>query len=336
MMNTRQRFTLGAAGVAAALALMKPWQADKIDPELPQPVTASAHAQIQTPSTTRSAASTPPELPGAALLAGVDTIQGVSLHRDGSLQYTLELRHLFDHFLGMAGSARQVPAARAALMEHVAAMKPGAAAESELIEVFDLYVDYLRQAEKVELNSYEAGDLERTFDVLFSLRRSFLGNELAYAFFSDDEAREQLILGQRRIAADPSMSPIDRAERYAELEESLPLQLQEIRSQATAVARLYEETATLRSAGATDAAIFQMREQQFGYEAAQRLGELDRARAEWAERLEEYQLERRALLATTGSRQGDHDAALQSLRERLFNETEARRVAALDRVSTSR
>lgn len=335
MMNTRIRYSLGAAGVVAVLALMKPWPADELDADPPQPATASSQAQTQVPSTTQPAITTPTELPGAALMAGVDVIQGVRQHHDGSLQYTLELRHLFDHFLGMAGAAKQVPAARAALTEHFAALQLNAAAESELLEVFDLYVDYLRQAEKVELNSYEAGDLERTFDVLFSLRRTLLGNALAHAFFSDDEAREQLIVAQRRIASDQNLSPAERAALYAELEESLPPELQEIRSQATAVARVNEETAALRSAGATDAAIFQMREQQFGYEAAQRLGELDRSRAKWADRLEEYERERNALLASA-SHSGDHEAALQNLRERLFNESEARRVAALDRITTYR
>ncbi|MFN3579285.1 MAG: lipase secretion chaperone [Pseudomonas sp.] len=269
-------------------------------------------------------------LPGAALVEGVDVIGSVSLYSDGSLEYTLALRHLFDHFLGLAGSAEHIPAARNALVRHLQAQTLAPSAERDVLDTLERYMDYLRAAEQVELSSYEAGDLERTFDVLFSLRRSLLGNRLAEAFFSDDEAREQVIIAQRRIATDPYMTAAEREQRYGELEQSLPPELQEARRQATVVARLSQDTAALRSAGATEDVIQQMRAQQVGHHAAERLAELDRSRAEWNQRVTTYERERDALIATVGTQAGDQETAVQQLRERLFNEHEARRVAALE------
>lgn len=299
--------------------------------------TAPASALVGTPGpeapyVPRTAAPHPSDnLPGAALLEGVDIISGITLHPDGSLQYTLQLRHLFDHFLGMAGTPERVPAARDALNQHLQAAATNQPSQTEALQAFDRYVEYLQEAEQVELSSYEAGDLERTFDVLFSLRRSLLGTPLAEAFFGDEEAREQIIVAQRRIAADRELSPSERERLYAELEDTLPPHLQEMRHQATAVTRLNQDTAALRSAGATDAAIQQMREQQVGHEAAYRLSELDQARAEWADRVETYQQERDAVLAAGPLSPEEHEAALGELRERYFNEHEMRRIAALER-----
>ena len=291
---------------------------------------------VPPPTADKSATPSDAALPGAALLEGVDVIDGLTLYGDGKLQYSLQLRHLFDHFLGMAGSAERMHAARGALDQHIqsAAIEP--APREDTLHAFDVYVEYLREAEQVELNSYEADDLERTFDVLFSLRRSLLGTALADAFFRDEEALEQTILAQRRITTDPQLSQPDRESLYAELEESLPTHLQEARRQAMAISRLNQETATLRSAGASDDAIQRMREQQVGYEAAQRLNQLDQARAEWAERVKEYRRERDAVVGADRLNPEERDSALGKLRDRFFDENEARRIAVLDRIAESR
>lgn len=333
-MNKKTVLSVAALGVVAIAVVLKPWDT----PEVQNPTPAKA----STPATNPIAAQLPAgvfaadSLPGAALVEDVDVIGGVSLYSDGSVEYTLALRHLFDHFLGLAGSAEHIPAARNALVRHLQTQTLDPSAEHDVMDTFERYMDYLRAAEQVELSSYEAGDLERTFEVLFNLRRSILGNRLAEAFFSDDEAREQVIIAQRHIATDPNLSTADRQQRYEELEQTLPPALQDARRQATAVARLSQETAALRSAGATEDVIRQMREQQVGYQAAERLAELDRSRAEWNQRLAAYQHEREALLATAGTQGADQELAVQQLRERLFNQQEARRVAALEGALTTR
>ncbi|QJD58216.1 hypothetical protein HG264_04450 [Pseudomonas sp. gcc21] len=333
-MSNRIILTLTAASAVALVVAVGSWKLSGTEttrPSAPDNTQAAdvpplAHKQL-TPS--------PDALPGAALLEGVDVINGITLYPDGGLQYNLQLRHLFDHFLGMAGSSERIHAAREALNQHMqsAAIEPPP--REQALQAFDQYVEYLREAELVELNSYEAEDLERTFDVLFGLRRSLLGTTLAAAFFGDEEALEQIILAQRRIATDTQLNQAEREALYAELEENLPPHLQESRRQATAVTRLHQETASLRSAGASLNAIQQMREQQVGYEAAQRLAELDQVRADWAERVKDYQRERDAMLEADRLSEEERDATLARLRDRLFNENEARRIAALDRMGDS-
>ncbi|WP_178114806.1 lipase secretion chaperone [Pseudomonas saliphila] len=333
-MSNRIILTLTAASAVALVVAVGSWNQAETETERTfAPI--GAPSTDDPPSADKPATRASDALPGAALLKGVDVIDGITLHPDGELQYSLQLRHLFDHFLGMAGAPERIAAAREALNQHLrsAAINPGS--QEEALHAFDLYVEYLREAEQVELNSYEAGDLQRTFDVLFSLRRSVLGTPLAEAFFSDKEAREQIIVEQQRIAADQHLSEAERERLYGELEDRLPPHLQEIRRQATAMTRLSQDTAALRSAGATEAAIQQMREQQVGYEAAQRLSELDKARAEWASRVEAYQRERDAVLAAGTLPLEEHEAVLRELREQFFTEREMRRIAALDRTAAT-
>lgn len=333
-MSNRIILTLTAASAVALVVAVGSWNQSETETE-------RTFARIGAPSTDNPPSADKPAtrssdaLPGAALLKGVDVMDGITLHPDGKLQYSLQLRHLFDHFLGMAGTPERVPAARETLNQHLQAAAITPSSREEALQAFDLYVEYLREAEQVGLNSYEAGDLQRTFDVLFGLRRSVLGTPLAEAFFGDEEAREQLIVEQRRVAADQYLSQAEREALYAELEEALPPHLQETRRQATAVTRLSQDTAALRSAGATEAAIQQMREQQVGYEAAQRLSELDQARAEWASRVEAYQRERDAVLAAGALPTEEHEAVLGELREQFFTEHEMRRISALDRTAAS-
>nr|ACP20255.1 Lif [Pseudomonas sp. 24] len=333
-MNKKLVLTVAALSAVTAAMMLKPWHTAEAPKQIPAaasiPAAATMAAPMQTPVLKAKS------LPGAALVEGVDVIGSVALYSDGSLEYTLALRHLFDHFLGLAGSAEHIPAARNALVRHLQTQTLDPSAERDVLDAFERYMDYLRAAEQVELSSYEAGDLERTFDLLFGLRRSLLGNRLADAFFSDDEAREQVIIAQRRIATDPYMSAAEREQRYEELEQSLPPELQEARRQATVVARLSQDTSALRAAGATEDVIQQMRTQQVGYQAAERLAELDRSRAEWSQRVAAYEHERDALVATVGTQTAEQEMAVQQLRERLFTEHEARRVAALEKVLSSR
>lgn len=334
-MNNRIILTLTAASAVALVMAVGSWNLSETE----DPSTSAlnnAPAVDAPPLAHRSPTPSPAALPGEELLDGVDVIDGITLYPDGSVQYNLQLRHLFDHFLGMAGAPERVNAAREALDRHMQSAAVIPASREEALQAFDLYVEYLREAEQVELNSYEADDLERTFDVLFGLRRSLLGTTLADAFFGDEEALEQIILAHRRIATDTHLGQAEREQLYAELEESLPPHLQESRRQATAITRLNQQTSSLRSAGASADAIQHMREQQVGFEAAQRLLQLDQARAEWAERIEEYQRERDAVLGADRLSAQQRDAALGKLRDRLFSENEARRIAALDRIGDYR
>ena len=82
---------------------------------------------------------------------------------------------------------------------------------------------------------------------------------------------------------DEFLGEAERAERLEALEARLPERVREARLQATGPLRVRQEVEALRDAGASEREIFAARERAFGTEAAERLAEMDRERAEDAE-----------------------------------------------------
>ena len=77
--------------------------------------------------------------------------------------------------------------------------------------------------------------------------------------------------------------------------------------------------------------VLALREREFGRDAALRLAELDRRRAEAARRLAEYQRQRDAILADTSLGADERAAAVEALRAARFEPRELARIRALDR-----
>lgn len=288
--------TLSLTAGAASVLWFVPNAGD--EPE-PQAATLPAPAVVKPDTPTATAT---PELPGSTILRGVDINGSVDLNADGTLDYTLALRDLFDHFLSMAGTSAGIPAARTALAAHVSDQGVSGPVKEEVLAAFDRYIHYLGQAETVSLDAYEADDMANTFRLLADLRRSILGRDLAEAFFGADEARETYLTEHRRITTDPSISDGEREQQLASLEQRLPEAMQQARRQATAVIRLRDETRALRAAGASDEVIHYLREEQVGPEAAGRLRELDQQRSDWERRLDRYQQERDVVMSSGGWR----------------------------------
>ena len=88
----------------------------------------------------------------------------------------------------------------------------------------------------------------------------------------------------------------------------------------------------LRASGAQAAEIRAVRERSFGVEAADRLEELDRQRAVWQQRLDEYREALDAIEQNESRDAGARDRAIEALRAERFTPEERLRVVALDRI----
>ncbi|QJX01520.1 hypothetical protein HML84_01130 [Alcanivorax sp. IO_7] len=137
--------------------------------------------------------------------------------------------------------------------------------------------------------------------------------------------------GPPRGARGPSLSAAEKAARVEELEAGLPPDVREMVAASRRPVSVATEVARLREQGASEARVYQLRERELGAEAAERLADLDRRRAEWQRRYDEYREQRRAIL-DSGLAPADRDAQVEALRARLFDERERRRVEALDRI----
>ena len=259
-------------------------------------------------------------------LAGTAPDGQLAVDDAGRLVVSRETRRFFDYFLA-AGAEDGAGRARARVVAEIRSRLPGGAVP-EAIDLLDHYLAYRRRARGAEV----AGDAAGRLDRLHVLREETLGPDVARAFFADEEAAETVAAERTRLIADPSLDPAERERRMAALEERLPEPVRRARAAALAPLHLAHEEAELRASGAPATEIRALRERSFGAEAADRLEELDRQRAAWQQRLDDYRAARDAIEHDGSLDAGARERAVETLQSERFTPEERLRVAALDRI----
>ncbi|MDH3685068.1 MAG: lipase chaperone [Myxococcales bacterium] len=233
---------------------------------------------------------------------------------------------LFEYYLSATGEVAEGELRERIVFEIEARLVPPAVAEA--IAFLDRTLAYRSAARSLFESAAFPASLERRFQRIRELRREFFGAEVAAVLFGTEEDALRVDLEARRVARDGSLGDVERAERLAALEQQLPPEVRDSRRRSRAALDFRAEEEALRDAGAGEGELWALREERFGADAAERLAELDRARASWDARLAAYREARAALLADAP---GD-EAALDALRAKHFTGPEWLRVEALDRV----
>jgi len=261
-------------------------------------------------------------------LQGTDVAGGLLVDADGNFVPGPESVALFEYFLSMTGEKSPEEILAAIQDEIRKRLEPPA--EAQALAFLDRYMLYRERG--VALGRSDAGgeDLRARFDRLRSLRREIFGEDLAARLFGDEEAQADVAIRQREVAADPNLTEEEKAARIEKLYDELPAAAREAREQAMAVLHLREDEERIRTAGGSEQDIRELRVERFGEEAADRLEDLDRERAEWDTRFQDYRGERARILADPSLSQADRQAALQRLLESRFDENERVRARALD------
>lgn len=337
--NSRLGLTIFAVvAVAALLALRFPGRDPvAVDPGATMSATQPAPSAPGTasPSPTEPAATAGrdpvsklpadvPDLPTS--LQGTESDGSVTLDASGRLVPDLSLRRLFDHFLSSIGerSIDQIRALLAARLDQITT--PDGKRQAQ--EVFERYLRYLEAVDGSAARLQELPLRER-LAMLRDLRRQHLGNEMAGAFFGDEEAYQQFTLDTRELADDATLSADERAARQRELTAALP---EAVRLPMLEQQRVESDLADAQAIEtlASDAdERHRLRVQRYGEEAAARMELLDRERAAWDARVAAYQAERTRVAALDAARR---QAALDEYLARNFNEAEQRRIRSLQDV----
>jgi lipase chaperone LimK len=325
-----KRRLLFAVAVAALLAAGLYWRREA--PPLRLAETAAVAPPAAVPAANRESVATPrqPQSPTAATAPREDSLRGtavdgaVNLDAQGRLLRDRELRRLFDYFLARLGE-RSPAQIRADLLQWLAAQPQlDAALRAEVAQLFDRYVELQRAAAALGRSNDLQSDLQR----LRELRRRELGDELAEAWFGEEERYAALTLERLAVARDPALDGVQRAARLAQIDSSLDTQQQAARSDSTGYQLAVAQSELLDAGQANAAQRNAERTQLWGAAAAQRLAELDQQEADWQLRLRAYALARTQLLADTGLAATAREARLQRLLDG-FSEEERRRVLAL-------
>ena len=261
----------------------------------------------------------------ASSLRGTDIDGEVLLDANGRVVLDIGLRRLFDYYLSLVGE-RDIIQIRALLKAHLLGKYSPANADSVLL-YFDRYTDYLNA-----LTDLKIGNIAKPEDRLqkvAELRKKILGAEMALAFFAEEETLAALTLKRMAIAEDKNLSAGEKNRLLAELDAS---ENYSARTEADTAALITEQTRQLDALKLSDAERTAEREALWGKEAAARLTQLDRQRAQWDARIEQYLLERSRIDANRGLSDVARAQAIANLRATQFNDAEQRRIASLEAI----
>jgi len=258
-------------------------------------------------------------------LRGTEVDGGVLLNAKGEVVLDPGMRRLFDYYLSLIGE-RNLIQIRILLKEHLLG-KYTPANVAIVLQYFDRYTDYLNA-----LTNLKIGDIvkpEERLQQVTILRKKMLGEEMATAFFADEEALAVLTLKRMAIANDKNLSADEKARMLAELD---AVENYSARTEADTAALITEQTRQLDASNLTEAQRAAERETLWGKEAAGRLAQLDQERAQWDARIEQYLLARSRIDANRSLSSTARAQAVAALRAQQFNEAEQRRIASLEAI----
>jgi lipase chaperone LimK len=258
-------------------------------------------------------------------LRGTEVDGSVSFDASGQVVLEPGLRRLFDYYLSLIGE-RDADQIRQLLAGHLLG-RYGANQAQMVLKYFDRYVAYQQRLAETKIG--DAVDPQERLEKAMALRHELLGDDMATAFFAEEEALAALTLKRMAIASDASLTAERKSERLAELDRSEGRTARAEADTASAVAdqeRRFERTHATASQRATE------REALWGKEAAERLALLDEQRARWDARIEQYLFERSRIEGDRSLSPAARAQALAALRARHFDGAEQRRVASLEAI----
>lgn len=256
--------------------------------------------------------------------AGIDG--AVRLDGAGRVAADLPLRRLFDQLLTLVGELD--PASIRHLLADLVAGRHGESVAHEVLSIYDRYVSYLAAVADARLGAL--ADLRERHDRVRALRRQWLGEELADAFFAADEALAEHTLARIAIARDPTLDTDTRAARLAALDAGAPAAIREARRDAVLADLLAEQQRQFEQLAIDPATRRAERAALFGPEAAARLAAVDAAEAEWQRRLADYARAAASIRADPAFDTAAHATALDAELARRFDDAERRRVRSLE------
>jgi lipase chaperone LimK len=264
-----------------------------------------------------------------ASLQGTDVDGELRVDAQGNLLVSIGVRRVFDYFLSTLGE-EDLETIKARIATHLGEHLPATAAQ-QAWRLLNNYLDYQHALSELPLQSRDAKGVRNAIKQRQQLRQVWLGAEVADAFFGFEDALDNFTVARMEVMEHPNLSDQEKQHQVMMLEQNLPSPILEAKQRLLAPVDVGKQVAALRESGASEAQVRALREQTFGAEAAARFEQLDRERAQWDARYQDY-TERRASILASGLAEQDQQHEIERLQRQLFDELEVRRVQALDRI----
>jgi lipase chaperone LimK len=190
-------------------------------------------------------------------LRGTDVNGGFQVDEEGHLIIASSNRDFFEYFLSALGeeSLEQVTDRMIELI--TLGLEPPA--EGEAIALLHNYIAMKRAMQDLEsqvgegLSQYGQTSIDQhraRLDMVSAVRRQYLGDEAADAFYGESEGYDQYMMSKMAITSDKSLSDKQRAEAMVHLMEQAPQSVKPRLEDEYKMQRLRLEVATLKEDGA--------------------------------------------------------------------------------------
>lgn len=259
-------------------------------------------------------------------LRGTEPDGGVSIGFGGHLKPDMALRHLFDYYLVLLGET-DLPGIRTLLHDDLLQRQLAAPLIDEVMASFDRYTRYQQAA--VNLANQPGLSLNEQLMQIIALRRQMLGDDVAEAFFGDEQRQQQLALQRLAIQTDHSLSAAEKAQRLQAVDATLPAVEQEALAQTSLGNTVQTQTDAFDAAQTDPDTRYAERAQAYGDAAAERLQQLDQIRAQWQARLDAYAQQSQVIQSDASMDGTQQQAAQQQLLSSSFHGTEQLQVQAM-------
>ena len=261
-------------------------------------------------------------------LASVDG--DITVDKNEELVVDRDLRHWIDFYLSAIGELSLVEIQQ--LMNQKIALLPMPARQ----QAEKLLADYL--AYKEALASYEGQfqllepesidhleNLQQRHDWQKRLRRQMLSTEAVEAFWQLDELVDDYALEQLVINGS-DMSDEEKLYQLKKSDDALPAELKNFRRDLYIASNLQEKVVSSRQQGGSDESIRQLRIEQVGLKATDRLEVLEAAQNLWQQRVVDYANEVKAVAAIEGLTEQDKNERIRLYQHDNFDNKEQLRL----------
>jgi lipase chaperone LimK len=218
-------------------------------------------------------------------------------------------------------------------IQHALAQQLTTPALEQGYDALKRFIDY-----KVELANLEQQPLDNTRselenirqqkEILAAIQQEYFSTAENEALFAAETEYDAFMLEHLTIQQNEQLSSAEKQQQVEALEASLPEEIRAGRESAMAPAKVYQQAEVMKSEGQAAAAIYQMRAQALGAEAATALAQLDQQRDQWQQRVTVFSSEHHSI-STSGLSAEDQSSAVNALLARDFDATESIRVRAL-------
>lgn len=179
---------------------------------------------------------------------------------------------------------------------------------------------------------FDVDKMSALLEQVKDLRRTYLSQTVADAFFREEESYDQYSLNTIKILQDQNLSEREQEQQINNLKQQLPEAMQTALSETQKVVEMDKSIELLDKERLSKTELYNLRSEYVGSEAAERLAILDEERDQWKQQLQTWLSVRDEILNDQNIADQDKTALTNQLRTDYFEDKDIRRVEALERI----